>query len=307
MALHKIILDCDPGVDDAIAILLALASPQEIELLGITTVAGNVPLERTAYNARRILTLAGREDIPVYAGCSRPMLEAKGWESKVHGNDGLGNVSLPEPGFGLQTQHAVDYIIHTVHAEPGQVTLCPIGPMTNIALAIIKDPSIVPKIKQLVFMGGAAFCQGNVSPAAEFNIYVDPWAAQVVLSAGIPQVMFGLDVTLQAKINAPYLEELQQVSPLLETACAMMRSYGASDPCLHDPCVIAWLINPNLFTGVAGRVSVSYQDDIHRGQTLVAVKSRHLQDLATIIKLMIHEENPALLALLAERLSLLPS
>lgn len=303
MALHKIILDCDPGVDDAIAILLALASPQEIELLGITTVAGNVPLERTAYNARRVLTLAGREDIPVYAGCSRPMLEAKGWESKVHGNDGLGNVPLPEPSFSLQTQHAVDYIIHTVHAEPGQVTLCPIGPMTNIALAIIKDPSIVPKIKQLVFMGGAAFCQGNVSPMAEFNIYVDPWAAHVVLSAGIPQVMFGLDVTLQAKINADYLDALQQVSPLLSKATAMMRSYGASDPCLHDPCVIAWLINPDLFKGIKGRISVNHQDDSYRGHTLVAAKSRHLQEAEINVEVMTEVDNPALLEMLADRLA----
>lgn len=303
MALHKIILDCDPGVDDAVAILLALASPQEIELLAVTTVAGNVPLERTAYNARRILTLAGRADIPVYAGCSRPMLEAKGWESKVHGNDGLGNVALPQPSFALQTQHAVDYIIHTIHAEPGEVTLCPIGPMTNIALAIIKDPSIVPKIKQLVFMGGAAFVPGNVSPAAEFNIYVDPWAAHVVLSAGIPQVMLGLDVTLQAKIDAPYLDALQQVSPLLNTATAMMRSYGASDPCLHDPCVIAWLINPQLFKNVTGRISVSYQDDSHRGQTQVAVKARHLQDLEPNIAVVTEVDNPALLQMLAERLA----
>lgn len=303
MALHKIILDCDPGVDDAVAILLALASPQEIELLAVTTVAGNVPLERTAYNARRILTLAGRADIPVYAGCSRPMLEAKGWESKVHGNDGLGNVALPQPSFALQTQHAVDYIIHTIHTEPGEVTLCPIGPMTNIALAIIKDPSIVPKIKQLVFMGGAAFVPGNVSPAAEFNIYVDPWAAHVVLSAGIPQVMLGLDVTLQAKIDAPYLDALQQVSPLLNTATAMMRSYGASDPCLHDPCVIAWLINPQLFKNVTGRISVSYQDDSHRGQTQVAVKARHLQDLEPNIAVVTEVDNPALLQMLAERLA----
>ena len=303
MAKHKIILDCDPGVDDAVAILLALASPNEIELVGITTVAGNVALETTAYNARRVCTLAGRDDIPVYAGCSRPMLEAEGWHSTVHGNDGLGNVTLPQPSFSLQSQHAVDFIIHTVHAEPGQITLCPIGPMTNIALAIIKDPTIVPKIKQLVFMGGAAFCPGNTSPVAEFNIYVDPWAAHVVLSAGIPQVMFGLDVTLQAKINAPYLDALQQVSPLLETTAAMMRSYGASDPCLHDPCVIAWLIEPSLFRGVKGKISVSYQKDAHRGQTLVAVKSRHLQDDVVNIEVMTEVDNPRLLDLLAERLS----
>lgn len=303
MAPHKIILDCDPGVDDAIAILLALASPQEIELLGITTVAGNVPLENTAHNARRICTLAGRQDIPVYAGCSRPMLEAEGRRSKVHGNDGLGNVTLPEPDFALQEEHAVDYLIRAIHAAPGEITLCPIGPMTNIALAIVKDPSIVPKIKQLVFMGGAAFCPGNSSPVAEFNIYVDPWAAHVVLSAGIPQVMFGLDVTLQAKINSNYLDALQEVSPLLASATAMMRSYGASDPCLHDPCVIAWLIEPSLFSGVEGDINVSYHDDMHRGQTVVAVKPRHLPEKQTNIMVMTEVDNPRLLKMLAERLS----
>ncbi|MCC3733275.1 nucleoside hydrolase [Rouxiella badensis] len=303
MAQHKIILDCDPGIDDAVAILLALASPEEIELVGITTVSGNVSLERTSYNARRICTLASREDIPVYAGCARPMLEAECIHTTVHGNDGLGNVKLPQPAFSLEPQHAVDFIIHTLHAEPGQITLCPIGPMTNIALAIIKDPTIVPKIKRLVFMGGAAFCPGNVSPTAEFNIYVDPWAAHVVLSAGIPQVMFGLDVTLQAKINAPYLDALEQVNPLLKTATAMLRNYGVSDPCLHDPCVIAWLIDPSLFTGITGKISVSYQDDQHRGQTLVAVKPRHLDDDSTNIDVMTEVDNPRLLEMLAERLS----
>jgi len=303
VAHHKIILDCDPGIDDAVAILLALASPEEIELVGITTVAGNVPLERTAYNARRICTLAGREDIPVYAGCPRPMLETEGLHSTVHGDDGLGSVKLPEPGFALQAQHAVDFIIHSVHAEPGQITLCPIGPMTNIALAIIKDPSIVPKIKQIVFMGGAAFCQGNVSPVAEFNIFVDPLAAHVVLSAGIPQVMLGLDVTLQAKIDAAYLDELQQVNSLLKTTTAMMRSYGAADPCLHDPCAIAWLIDPSLFKGIRGNISVSYQDGRHRGQTLVAVKSRHLENDATNIEVITEVNNPLLLKMLSERLS----
>lgn len=303
MARHKIILDCDPGVDDAIAILLALASPQEIELVGITTVAGNVPLAHTARNARRICALAKREDIPVYAGCARPMLEAEGRVSTVHGFEGLGNVTLPEADFALQPEHAVDYIIQAIHTAPGEITLCPIGPMTNIALAIVKDPTIVPKIKQLVFMGGAAFCPGNSSPVAEFNIYVDPWAAHVVLSAGIRQVMLGLDVTMQAKITASYLDDLQMKSPLLESAAAMMRSYGAGDPCLHDPCVIAWLIDPTLFDGVEGRISVSCQDDRHRGQTLVAVKPRHLLGQQPNITVITEVDNPRLLEMLAERLA----
>ncbi|NDL63711.1 nucleoside hydrolase [Acerihabitans arboris] len=303
MATHNIIIDCDPGVDDAVAILLALASPREIELAGITTVAGNVPLARTEYNARRICTLAGREDIPVYAGCARPMLESSGVGSTVHGDDGLGGVLLPEPGFALRPGHAVDFIIRAVLDAPGEITLCPIGPLTNIALAIVKEPAIAGKIKQIVFMGGAAFCPGNVTPVAEFNIYADPWAAHIVLSAGIRQAMFGLDVTLQATITAPYLDHLQSLGPRLAKIAAMMRGYQAGDPCLHDPCVIAWLIDPTLFDGVPGHAMVCHQEDALRGNTMVAIKARHLQKTPANITLMTGVDRPRLLALLTERLS----
>lgn len=304
MALHRIILDCDPGVDDAVALLLALASPTEIELAGITTVAGNVSADLTEYNARRLCTLAQRPEIPVFAGCPRPMLEPQGYGSQVHGHDGLGGVPLPEPAFAVQRQHAVDFIIETINAAPGQVTLCPIGPLTNIALALIKAPEIAGKIRQLVFMGGAAFCPGNVTPLAEFNLYVDPWAAQVVLSAGIPQVMFGLDVTMQAQVNADWLAQLQQGSPALASIAAMMRSYGAADPCLHDPCVIAWLIDPTLFGGVEAHITVNTDPGLGRGQTVAAVKPRHLHGQAPNTRVMTEVDTPRLLALLAERLAI---
>ncbi|MBS0969614.1 nucleoside hydrolase [Chimaeribacter arupi] len=302
MAAHRIILDCDPGVDDAVAILLALASPQEITLAGITTVAGNVSATLTEYNARRICTLANRHDIPVFSGCPRPMRDLHGYHTQVHGHDGLGGVPLPEPGFALQRPHAVDFIIETINAEPAEITLCAIGPLTNIALALIKDPGIAPKIKQLVLMGGAAFCPGNVSPAAEFNLYVDPWAAHVVLSAGIPQVMFGLDVTSQAQMSAAWLDALHQRNATGATLAAMMRSYGAADPCLHDPCVIAWLIDPTLFSGVDGHVSV-VTEGAAAGQTLAAVKPRHLAGRTPNTRIMTQVDNPRLLALLAARLA----
>ena len=302
MATHKIILDCDPGVDDAVAILLALASPAEIEVVGITTVAGNRPLEQTQYNARRICTLAGRGDIPVYAGCGRPMIEAQGRSAPIHGSDGLGDAPFPEPTVPLQDLHGVDFIIRTVSEAPGEITLCPIGPMTNIALAIVKQPDIAPKIKQIVFMGGAAFCPGNVSPVAEFNLFFDPWAARIVLDAGIPQVMFGLDVTHQAKTSGPFLDGLRQSGPLPSTVSAMIQRYGTGDRCLHDPCVIAWLIDPSLFDGVSGRVRVNCQDDGLRGQTLVTLAAGHPGDASPNIQVMTQVDNPRFLALLAERL-----
>lgn len=302
MALHRIILDCDPGVDDAVAILLALAAPQAISLAGITTVAGNVSADLTEYNARRICTLANRHDIPVFAGCPRPMRDPHGYHTQVHGHDGLGGVPMPEPGFAVQRQHAVDFIIETVNAEPGNITLCAIGPLTNIALALIKDPGIAGKIKQLVLMGGAAFCPGNVSPAAEFNFYVDPWAAHVVLSAGIPQVMFGLDVTSQARMDAAWLDALHQRSAAGAAMAAMMRSYGAADPCLHDPCVIAWLIDPTLFSGIDGHISVITEGST-AGHALAAVKTRHLAGRTPNTHIMTGVDTPRLLALLAEHLA----
>lgn len=301
---HKIILDCDPGVDDAVAILLALASPQEIEVIGITTVAGNMPLRQTAYNARRVCTLAGCRQMPIYAGCQRPMFANTVPLVSVHGHDGLGDVAMPEPAMALRNRHAVDFIIQSILDAPGEVTLCPIGPMTNIALAIIKEPAIAGKIKKLVFMGGAAFCPGNSTPVAEFNIYADPWAAQIVLNAGIPQVMFGLDVTLQAKVDASQLQAWRHGGgDVLAHVGAMVGRYGANDPCLHDPCVVAWLIDPTLFTGVAGRISVNCQDNASRGQTLVAVKAGHLAGAAPNVDVMTRLDQPRFLALISERLS----
>ena len=195
---QPLIIDTDPGQDDAVAILLALASP-EIDLLGITTVAGNVPLDLTEVNARKICDLAGRQDVPVFAGLSRPLVRRLVTAEHVHGRTGLDGPDLPPPQTPLQEQHAVDFIIETVRKEPsGSVTIAPIGPLSNIAMALQRAPDIAPRIKQIVLMGGGCFEGGNITPAAEFNIYVDPHAAAVVFGAGIPITMMPLDVTHKA-------------------------------------------------------------------------------------------------------------
>lgn len=303
MTKHRIILDCDPGVDDAIAILLALASPDEVELAGLTTVAGNVPLAQTTRNALRIRALAGRPDIPVHAGCARPILPSGREPAGVHGGDGLGDVDLPHDGAAAQPLHAVDFIIDSVRSAPGSVTLCPIGPMTNVALALLKAPDIAPSIRRIVLMGGAAFCPGNSTPEAEFNVWFDPHAAEVVFSAGVPTVMFGLDVTRQARMDGGRLAALADgAGPVLSAAVAMMTRYGQGDACLHDPCVIAHLIDPSLFDGVDARVSVDCTSAIGLGRTVAAVSERHREGRAANCRVMTRVDPQRLFSLLEDRL-----
>jgi purine nucleosidase len=258
VARHGIILDCDPGQDDAVALLLALASPEEIELLAVTTVAGNVPLALTQRNARQILELAGRRDVPVHAGCDRPMVRPLETAEYVHGETGLNGVELPEPALPLARGHAVDAIIERVMARPeGSVTLCPIGPLTNVALAMLKEPRLAPRLRGIVLMGGAMGL-GNVTPAAEFNVYVDPHAASVVFGAGVPLVMLGLDVTHQALVTRERLDRFAAMGTAVGRACFGMLDffnrfdmarYRAEGAPLHDPCVIAYLLRPDLFRG----------------------------------------------------------
>jgi purine nucleosidase len=303
MARHRVILDCDPGVDDAIAILLALASPAEIELVGITCVAGNVSLEKTARNARRVCTLAGRRDVPVLAGCARPLMSPVGTTATVHGKDGLADVGFPEPAFELGSQHAVDFIVDRA-GEGGAVTLCCVGPMTNAALALIKEPGLARRLDRILFMGGAAFCPGNVSPVAEFNVFVDPHAAHVVLDAGLPLTMFGLDVTHQARATAERLAAWEARGGRVAAAAArMVRAYRGDDPCLHDACVIANLIDPGLFGGVDGHVAVECDSPRTRGQTVVRVKDRHLAGDSPNCHVVTRVEADRLFDLLADRLN----
>ncbi len=278
MAPRKIIIDTDPGQDDAVAILLALASPEEIEVLGITAVAGNVPLELTARNARIICELAGRPDIRVFAGCDRPLNRPLVTAEHVHGETGLNGPALPDPTMPLQDQHAVEFIIDTLksHRE-GTVTLCPLGPLTNIATAFRNAPEIVHKIEEIVLMGGAYFEVGNITPAAEFNIYVDPEAADAVFRSGAPITVMPLDVTHKALVTRPRNEAFRALGTRVGVAVAEMtdfferfdkEKYKADGAPLHDPCVTAYLIRPQLFKGRHVNVQIETTSELTMGMTV---------------------------------------
>jgi purine nucleosidase len=300
---RRIIIDCDPGVDDAVAILLAFAAPEAVKVEAITTVIGNVVLKQTTANALRIRDLAGRGDVPVYAGCPRPIMAPVERRASVHGGDGLGDIGLPAPTGAVAPEHAVDALIALIRANPGAITLCPIGPMTNIALALVKAPDIAPLIREIIFMGGAAFQPGNSTPAAEFNFMIDPHAAQIMLTAGVPLTMFGLDVTAQAIITQAWMERVEaKAGPIGRAAIGMMRSYGYGDPCLHDPCVIAHLIDPGLFDGVDARVEVECASPLALGQSIAAVKERHRGSHAPNCQVITTLDKARLFALLEERL-----
>ncbi|MCG8492327.1 MAG: nucleoside hydrolase [Sneathiellales bacterium] len=278
MTKRRIILDCDPGQDDAVAILLALASPEEIDLLGITTVAGNVPLTLTESNARRICELAGRPDIKVFAGAKRPLIRDLVTAEWIHGRTGIDGANLPDPTMPLQDRHAVDFIIETCLAsEDNSITLCPIGPMTNLALAFMKEPDIIPKIQEIVCMGGAVKEFGNTTPAAEFNIYVDPHAAAKVLDTGIKFTMMPLDVTHKALVTPERLQRMKDMNSPVGDVCGGMLDYfnrfdmtryGFDGGPLHDPCVIAYLIKPGIFSGRQVSLDIETGSELTMGQTL---------------------------------------
>ncbi len=278
MTPRKIIIDTDPGQDDAVAILLALASPDEIDLLGITCVAGNVPLDLTARNARIVCELAGRPGTRVYAGCDRPLAHSLVTAEHVHGKTGLDGPVLPEPTMPLQDMHAVDFLIDTLRtASAGSVTLCPLGPLTNIATALTRAPDIAPRIDEIVLMGGAYFEVGNITPAAEFNIYVDPEAAQIVFRSGVPLTVMPLDVTHKALVTGPRNEAFRALGSRVGRAVAEMtdfferfdlEKYGSEGAPLHDPCVIAYLIAPHLFSGRHINVEIETVSALTRGMTV---------------------------------------
>ena len=275
--IKKIIIDTDPGQDDAVAILLALASP-ELEILGITTVAGNVPLNLTTKNALIITEMAGREDIDVYAGCdaplSRPLIPAE----NVHGATGLDGPKLINPTKKVKEDHAVDFIIKTLRDNTSDtVTLCPLGPLTNIATAFKKAPDIVSKVKQVVLMGGAYFEVGNVTPTAEFNIFVDPEAASYVFNLGLDLVIIPLDVTHKALTTPERINKFSQLNTKCGTFVAEMTAfferfdkdkYGTEGAPLHDPCVIAYLLDPEIFSGRRINVEIETDSELTLGMTV---------------------------------------
>ncbi|MFB9223345.1 nucleoside hydrolase [Paracoccus cavernae] len=254
---RKIIIDTDPGQDDAVAILLALASP-ELDVLGLSVVAGNVPLALTELNARKICELAGRADLPVYAGCDAPLMRKLVTAEEVHGKSGLDGVELPAPVMQLQPQHAVDFIIDTLRREPPKtVSLVPVGPLTNIATAFDRAPDIIERVQEIVLMGGAYFEVGNITPAAEFNIFVDPEAADIVFRSGADLTVVPLDVTHQALTSRDWVETMRKLGPLGQAVASWTdfferydtAKYGSQGAPLHDPCTIAYLLQPELFTG----------------------------------------------------------
>lgn len=275
---RKIIIDTDPGQDDAVAILLALASPAEIEVLGITAVAGNVPLPLTQKNARIICELAARPDVRVFAGCDRPMRRKLVTAEHVHGKTGLDGPQMADPVMPLEDGHAVDFIIETLRREPAHsVTLCPLGPLTNIATAFEKAPDIVGRVQQIVLMGGAYFEVGNITPAAEFNIYVDPEAAAIVFGSGVPLVVMPLDVTHKALTTRARVEAFRAIGNEAGRMVAEwtdfferfdMQKYGSEGAPLHDPCVIAYLLRPDLFTGRHINVEIETQSELTLGMTV---------------------------------------
>ncbi|MHA6347017.1 nucleoside hydrolase [Roseivivax sp. CAU 1761] len=277
MAARKIIIDTDPGQDDAVAILLALASP-ELEVLGITAVAGNVPLALTQKNARIVCELAGRPDIAVHAGCDRPLLRPLVTAEHVHGRTGLDGPALPDPAMPLAEAHAVDFIVETLRREaPGSVTLCVLGPLTNVALALRRAPDIAERLAGIVLMGGAYFEVGNITPTAEFNIYVDPEAAAVVLGSGAEITMLPLDVTHKALVTRARNDAFRALGNAAGRAVAEMtdfferfdkEKYGSDGAPLHDPCVIAWLIRPDLFSGRRINVEVETASALTLGMTV---------------------------------------
>ena len=289
MKKQSLIIDCDPGVDDAVGLFLAFAAP-ELELLAITTVGGNVPVSATSRNARIMRQIGGREDVPVYAGADRPLVRAPAGAGEFHGAEGLGDLTPFEPDAPLAEGHAVDAIIDLVMARPaGSVALAVLGPMTNVALAMRKEPLLAARLGPVVVMGGARAEGGNITPSAEFNIWAAPDAAAEVLASGCEVIAFGLDATHQVRATDDRIAALEAVgTPPAEATASMLRFsqtvereiVGWDAPPVHDPCTVAWLLAPELFELAPCSIAVETASDLTRGHTAVefrveAASARH--------------------------------
>jgi pyrimidine-specific ribonucleoside hydrolase len=274
---RTIIIDCDPGIDDALAILMALAAPDELDIAGITTVGGNVGIAETTRNALALVTLAGRR-VPVAKGADNPLVVPKSRAVSVHGADGLGGVRLPEPVWPLEKASAWEFIRGTADRLDGQLELVAIGPLTNVAIALAAYPRLTRSIRAIHLMGGSAGL-GNMTPAAEFNTFVDPHAAAAVFQSGIPIAMYGLDVTSRASLSAPALKELRTIGGrILTPVCSMLdyymgvyRTFKRDTLALHDPLVIANLIDPSIVELKPYYVAVETNGEFTAGKTVVDV------------------------------------
>ncbi|WP_426153355.1 nucleoside hydrolase [Pseudomonas sp. DC3000-4b1] len=275
---RDLIIDTDPGADDVVALLLALASPEELNVMAITTVAGNVRLDKTSRNARLAREWAGREEVPVYAGAPRPLVRTPIYAENVHGQEGLPGVPVHEPAKGLAPGNAVDYLIRTLtQAKPHSVTIAMLGPQTNLALALTQAPEITQGIKEVVVMGGAHFNGGNITPVAEFNLYADPHAAQIVLASGVKLTYVPLDVTHKILTSEARLKQIaalgnnagQLVGDILNEYVKLdMEHYGLPGGPVHDASVIAWLLKPELFSGREINLAIDSREGLGFGQTV---------------------------------------
>jgi purine nucleosidase len=298
---RRIIIDTDPGIDDAVAILLALASP-ELEVLGLVAVAGNLPLAVTERNARALLELAGRPEIPVCAGCPGPISPATATAAHVHGEGGLGGLALPEPSVAARPEHGVDFLIRTLRAsEPRSSTICALGPLTNIAVALVMAREIAAGIAELVLMGGAARVPGNITPAAEFNIHCDPQAAALVFESGVPITMAPLDVTQRLRCTAEQRAPISALATRCGGAAATLLGHIVA---MHDPCVIAWLIAPELFQFREAHVAVETQSPLTLGMTVADFRRR--SGRAANARVLETVDPDGFFRLLAERIARLP-
>jgi inosine-uridine nucleoside N-ribohydrolase len=305
-----IILDCDPGHDDAIALLLALASP-EIELVGVTTVSGNQTLDKTTANALRVLELAGRTDIPVHAGADRPFIRERDVAAHVHGESGLDGPDLPPPSTRAEDQHAVDYLAEQIRSRKGKITLVPTGPLTNIGLLLAMHPDARPE--RIVLMGGAAG-EGNRTPAAEFNIWADPEAAQRVFAEGLDTTMIGLDVTHRALITDAHTEAMRGAGRVGKAVAELMDFYARfhkvrypeldGSP-MHDPVCIAHLIDPELVEVRDADIEVDCSGGPSWGRTNVDWRSREHFG-APNAKVGLDIDGDAFARMVVERISSLP-
>src|SRR5579884_194201 len=280
MLMYRIVLDTDPGIDDALALFFALASP-EIQIEAITTVSGNVSVDRTTRNALTLLELTGRTEIPVARGSTRPLVRPPVLADYVHGDNGLGGVELPEPRLQPVAQHAVDVIIEKIMGAPGEITLVPLGPLTNVALALRREPRIVQQVREVVLMGGALRVPGNVTPAAEFNIFVDPHAAHMVVHAGWPIRMVSLDVTTQAELKREQVNRLASTgSPVMKFLKQMLDSYFEDFAAkvdsnvfqMHDPLCVAAALYPDLISWEPVYLDIELAGSLTLGETVAYFK-----------------------------------
>lgn len=308
--MSKLIIDCDPGVDDAVALFLAFAS-RDLEILAVTTVGGNVGADLTARNARIIRQIAGREDVPVHAGATRPLVREPVEADHFHGESGLGDLAVFEPDAPLAAAHAVDVIVETVMAAaPGTVTLAVTGPMTNLALAIIREPALAQRLARVVVMGGARTEGGNITPSAEYNIYADPHAAHVVFSSGCSCVVLGLDATHQVRATAARVAAIRAVGTPSAKAAAEVIDFsngierdlvgGRSAP-MHDPCVVAYILAPHLFTIRPCELRVETNSALTLGHT--AVEFRLADPSAATVQWVTEVEADGVFDLITERLA----